>query len=79
MEKALCVACLRTGQVVRCADVNSEFLLDTEECHRRGIRSLIAVPVFHDGEVVGGLELYYSTRRRSPSRTFTHANSWPDW
>jgi GAF domain-containing protein/ribosomal protein L37E len=61
MEKALCVACLRTGQVVRCADVNCEFLLDTEECHRRGIRSLIAVPVFHDGEVVGGLELYYST------------------
>jgi putative methionine-R-sulfoxide reductase with GAF domain/ribosomal protein L37E len=61
MEKALCVACLRTGQVVRCADVNSEFLLDTDECHRRGIGSLIAVPVFHDGEVVGGLELYYST------------------
>jgi len=61
MEKALCVACLRTGQVVRCADVNSEFLLDTDECQRRGIRSLIAVPVFHDGEVVGGLELYYST------------------
>ena len=61
MEKALCVACLRTGQVVRCADVNSEFLLDTDECHRRGIHSMIAVPVFHDGEVVGGLELYYST------------------
>jgi len=61
MDKALCVACLRTGQVVRCPDVNSEFLLDTEECHRRGIRSLIAVPVFHDGEVAGGLELYYST------------------
>ncbi len=61
VDKALCVACLRTGQVVRCPDVNSEFLLDTEECHRRGIRSLIAVPVFHDGEVAGGLELYYST------------------
>jgi putative methionine-R-sulfoxide reductase with GAF domain/ribosomal protein L37E len=61
MEKALCVACLRTGQVVRCADINSEFLLDTEECRRRGIASLIAVPVFHDGEVVGGLELYYPT------------------
>ena len=60
MEKALCVASLRTGQVVRCTDVNSEFLLDTDECRRRGIHSMIAVPVFHDGEVVGGLELYYS-------------------
>jgi GAF domain-containing protein len=59
MEKALCVACIRTGQVMRCEDVNSEFLLDSEECQRRGIHSLIAVPIFHDGGVVGGLELYY--------------------
>ena len=59
LEKALCVACIRTGQVFRCADVNPEFLLDTEECRRRGIQSLIAVPIFHDGGVAGGLELYY--------------------
>jgi|HubBroStandDraft_5_1064220.scaffolds.fasta_scaffold42232_1 GAF domain-containing protein len=61
MEKALCLACLRTGQVFRCADVNPEFLLDTEECRRRGIQSMIAVPIFHDGGVAGGLELYYPT------------------
>ncbi len=60
MEKALCVASLRTGQVIRCADVNPEFLLDAEECHRRGIQSLIAVPVYHDGAIAGGLELYYA-------------------
>lgn len=59
MEKALCVASLRTGQVVRCADVNPEFLLDAEECHRRGIESLIVVPVYHDGGIAGALELYY--------------------
>lgn len=59
MEKALCVSCVRTGHVMRCEDVNSEFLLDSEECQRRGIHSLIAVPIFHDGGVVGGLELYY--------------------
>jgi GAF domain-containing protein len=61
MDKALCLACLRTGQVFRCADVNPEFLLDTEECRRRGIQSMIAVPIFHDGGVAGGLELYYPT------------------
>jgi GAF domain-containing protein len=63
MEKALCLACLRTGQVLRCADVDPEFLLDTEECRRRGIQSLIAVPIFHDGEVAGGLELYFPNRQ----------------
>lgn len=61
MDKALCLACLRTGQVFRCADVNPEFLLDTEECRRRGIQSMIAVPIFHEGGVAGGLELYYPT------------------
>ncbi len=61
MEKALCAPCLRTGQVFRCADVNPEFLLDTAECLRRGIQSLIAVPIFHDGRVAGGMELYYPT------------------
>jgi putative methionine-R-sulfoxide reductase with GAF domain len=59
MDKSLCVACLRTGQVFRCNDVNPEFLLDTEECRRRGIQSMIAVPIFHEGVVAGGVELYY--------------------
>jgi putative methionine-R-sulfoxide reductase with GAF domain len=61
LEQALCAACLRTGQVFRCANITPEFVLDPEECRRRGIQSLIAVPVFHDGAVAGGLELYYST------------------
>lgn len=60
MEKALCHACLRVGQVIRCADVNTEFLFDVEECRRRGIQSLIAVPIYHDGEITGALELYYA-------------------
>jgi GAF domain-containing protein/ribosomal protein L37E len=59
-DKALCVSCLRTGQVYRSADVNRDFRLD-EECHRRGIQSMIAVPVFRDGGVAGGIEIYYPT------------------
>jgi GAF domain-containing protein len=62
-EKSLSVSCLKTGQVLRCADLNPEFLLDTKECQQRGIESLIAVPVFHDGSVVGALELYYAMPR----------------
>jgi GAF domain-containing protein/ribosomal protein L37E len=60
MEKALCVNCLRTGNVFRWAGVNSELLLDRDECRRRGIQSMIAVPVFRDGGVAGSLELYFS-------------------
>lgn len=60
LHKALCIPCIRTGQVFRCNDVNPEVLLDSEDCRRRGIQSLVAVPIFHDGKVAGGLELYYS-------------------
>ena len=60
LDKALCISCIRIGQVFRCADVNPEVLLDSEECRRRGIQAFIAVPIFHDGKVAGGLELYYS-------------------
>jgi hypothetical protein len=59
MEKALCSACLRVGQVIRCGNVNLEFLVDAEECARRGIESLIAAPIHHAGSVAGALELYY--------------------
>jgi len=59
-EKAVCASCLRTGQVIRCPDVGPEFLIDNGECLRRGIHSLIAVPVFHEGGVAGSLELYYA-------------------
>jgi hypothetical protein len=61
LDKAMFGPCLNTGQVLRCADANAEFLLDVDECKRRGIQSLIAVPVFHDGGVAGGLELYFAS------------------
>jgi putative methionine-R-sulfoxide reductase with GAF domain len=63
LEKALCSACIRTGQVVRGADINAAFLLDSSECQRRGIQSMIAVPVYHEGGIGGGLELYYAGRQ----------------
>jgi GAF domain-containing protein len=61
-EKALCLPCIRNGQVFRCVNVDPEFLIDTQECRRRGIQSLIAVPIFHEGGVAGGLELYYANQ-----------------
>jgi hypothetical protein len=60
IEKALSAASIKTGHVIHCQHVNSEFLIDPEECRRRRIRSLISVPVYHEGGIAGALELYYS-------------------
>ena len=60
LAKALCFPCLRTGQVFRCSDINAQPPIDTQECRRRGIGSLIAAPVFRGQNAAGGLELYFS-------------------
>ncbi len=59
LETAICAICVRTGQVLRTPDVNTEFLFDPELCHPRRILSLVAVPVYHDGNIVGALEVYF--------------------
>ena len=45
--------------MIRTEDVDTEFLFDPEPCRQRGILSLVAVPIYHDGNIVGGLELYF--------------------
>jgi putative methionine-R-sulfoxide reductase with GAF domain len=59
LATAICATCVRTGQVLRTPDVNTEFLFDPELCRQRNIESLCAVPVYHDGSIVGALELYF--------------------
>lgn len=59
LATAICAASIRTGQVIRSEDVNTEVLFDPEPCRQRGILSLLAVPVYHDGDIVGSLELYF--------------------
>jgi GAF domain-containing protein len=60
-DEALCWPCLQTSEAFSCENAASELLVDEKECSRRGIQSMIAVPVFHGGVVVGGLELYYAS------------------
>jgi len=59
LKAAVCAASIRTGQVIRSEDVNTEVLFDPEPCRQRGILSLLAVPIYHDGDIVGALELYF--------------------
>ena len=62
-EKAFCSVCVKTGQLLRCPDASAEAELDKVEYERRGIRSLIAAPVFLQGNVTGALELYFPDLR----------------
>jgi GAF domain-containing protein len=59
LATAICAASVRTGQVIRSDDVNTEVLFDPEPCRQRGILSLVAVPIYHDGDIVGALEIYF--------------------
>lgn len=59
LQTAICQANVRTGQVIRTDDVDTEFLFDPEPCRHRGILSLVAVPIYHDGNIIGALELYF--------------------
>jgi putative methionine-R-sulfoxide reductase with GAF domain len=59
LSMAVCAASVRTGQVIRSEDVNTEVLFDPDPCRQRGILSLLAVPIYHDGDIVGALELYF--------------------
>jgi hypothetical protein len=63
LSTAVCAASVRTGQVIRSEDVNTEVLFDPEPCRLRGILSLLAVPIYHDGDIVGALELYFDRVR----------------
>ncbi|MGB0009238.1 MAG: GAF domain-containing protein [Candidatus Sulfotelmatobacter sp.] len=59
LERALCASCVHTGEVLRLTNVDGASAVDSELCRERGIQSLIAVPIYHDGNTAGALELYF--------------------
>jgi putative methionine-R-sulfoxide reductase with GAF domain len=59
LETAICASSVRTGQVLRTYDINTEFMFDPDLCRKRQIQSLVTVPVYYDGDIVGALELYF--------------------
>jgi putative methionine-R-sulfoxide reductase with GAF domain len=62
LRSAICQANIRTGQVIRTKEIDTEFLFDPEPARERGIRSLVAVPIHYDGNIVGSLELYFDKK-----------------
>ena len=54
-------ACFRTGRIVRCDDSEQDPRVNREACRQLGTRSMVAVPLLSQGNVVGLLETF-STR-----------------
>ena len=50
--------CVRTGQLLRCDDSETDPFVDRESCRLLGIRSVIAVPIRWDDAVIGLLEVF---------------------
>jgi len=50
--------CVRTGQLLRCDDSETDPLVDRESCRALGIRSMIAVPIRWEDAVIGLLEVF---------------------
>jgi hypothetical protein len=50
------------GKILRCTDIDSELRIDPNFARERGIQSLIAVPLFHEGHIAGVMELLFSER-----------------
>jgi putative methionine-R-sulfoxide reductase with GAF domain len=59
LERAICADTVQTGKVLRAPDVNTALISDPAVCIERGIKSLVAVPIYHDGSIAGALELYF--------------------
>jgi putative methionine-R-sulfoxide reductase with GAF domain len=50
--------CVRTGEMLRCDDSETDPVVDRESCRLLGIRSMIAVPIRWDDAIIGLLEVF---------------------
>lgn len=63
IASGLAKECFRTGEVFRCDDVLSDRRVDRPACKKVGLRSMIVVPLYHDGPAAGVLNVLSSEPR----------------
>jgi diguanylate cyclase len=62
-DSSLSGRCVELDELLYCADAASDPFVDRDACERVGAVSLVCVPLEHDGEVEGVLEVYDSRPR----------------
>jgi putative methionine-R-sulfoxide reductase with GAF domain len=51
---------IRHGEILQCPDAEGDFRLNPELCRELGTKALIAVPVYHEGQIAGVLEVRFA-------------------
>jgi putative methionine-R-sulfoxide reductase with GAF domain len=54
---------IRHGEILQCPDAEGDFRLNPDLCRELGTKSLIAVPVYHEGKIAGVLEVRFAEAR----------------
>jgi diguanylate cyclase (GGDEF)-like protein len=65
-EGTLSGMCLASGDVLICEDSETDDRVDREACRAVGARSMVVVPLLHDGRRTGVLKVYSSTPNAFP-------------
>ena len=58
--KGLSGECIRSGETLRCENVDFDKRVEVESCRRMGVQSIIVTPVRRNNVVVGIFELFFS-------------------
>ncbi len=56
IDHSLSGLCVRTGQIMLCDDSEDDPRVDRDACRRVGLRSMLIMPLKHNGTVVGALK-----------------------
>ncbi len=59
-QASLAAACLKTGTASQSPLAQTDPRLDPAQCRKVGAQSLLAVPLYHDRQVAGAIEVYFS-------------------
>jgi hypothetical protein len=57
---SLAAVCLKAGTAFQSPLAQTDPRLNSAQCRKLGVQSLLAIPLYHDGKVAGALELYFS-------------------
>ena len=59
-QASLAAACWKTSTAFQSPLAQTDPRLNSAQCRRLGLQSLMGVPVFHDGQIAGAIEVYFS-------------------
>ena len=57
-EASLSGLCVESAQTLRCDDSDVDSRVDRDACRRVGLRSIVVVPLVHEGDAVGVLKVF---------------------